>query len=362
MLAFNIAKRFLTSNKSQMVLISLGIAIGVSVQIFIGSLIFGLQNSLIDKTVGSSPHITISPNNKGEYIYDYENIKIDNSTYSLTGNAYLNNTGVLVRGFSKNAFTMYSIEKRTTGLLPKTNEIIIGKKLMEEANLKIGDSYQIKTSDNELSLKIVGYFDLEVSSINETWIITNLETAQNLFKTNGITSVEIQINDVFKAREEANKLNYNYKITNWMDENEALLSGLNGQSISSYMIQIFVLVSVVLGIASVLIISVVQKRKQIGILKAMGIKDNTSGLIFIFQGLLLGVIGATLGVLFGIGLLYMFTTFAKNPDNTPVIPITINYLFIISSWFIAVLVSIVASIIPSISSKKLSPIEVIKNG
>lgn len=98
-----------------------------------------------------------------------------------------------------------------------------------------------------------------------------------------------------------------------------MLSGLAGQSASSYMIQVFVLLSVLLGISSVLAVSVVQKSKQIGILKAMGIKDKTASLIFLFQGLLLGIIGSVLGTVLGISLTYVFSNFVTNADGTPLV-------------------------------------------
>ncbi len=176
----------------------------------------------------------------------------------------------------------------------------------------------------------------------------------------------MQVTDVFKADEIATVIGSNInrsdiKVDNWKDQNASLLSGLNGQSISSYMIQVFVMVSVILGIASVLIITVVQKSKQIGILKAMGIKDSQSSLIFLFEGFLLGLMGAILGVALGLGLSFIFTKFALNPDGTPVVELYINYNFIIISAVIALIASTLAALIPARGSSKLNPIEVIRN-
>ena len=127
------------------------------------------------------------------------------------------------------------------------------------------------------------------------------------------------------------------------------------------MIQVFVMISVLLGIASVLAITVVQKSKQIGILKAMGIKDKTASLIFLFQGLLLGIAGGILGVALGLGLAFVFTKFAVNSDGTPVVPLYIDYKFILLSALIAVGASTLAALIPARKSLKLNPIEVIRN-
>lgn len=128
------------------------------------------------------------------------------------------------------------------------------------------------------------------------------------------------------------------------------------------MIQVFVLLAVLLGITSVLAISVVQKSKQLGILKAMGIKDSTASLIFLFQGLILGVIGAIVGTGLGLSLTYIFSNFVLNPDGTPLVPFYLDYGFIAISIVIAILASTLAAFVPARKSSKLTTIEVIKNG
>lgn len=383
-LPFKIAVRFLKSSKGQTTLIALGIAVGVSVQIFIGSLIQGLQKSLINKTIGNSSQVTISSNIEDKFIKDYSKIidKIKTSdsriiNISVTSDvpALVNedekNYSVLVRGMNiEDSDKIYNIKKRIyEGREPKSElETIIGKELQQELVAKIGDKLQIITNSGEINeLTITGFYNLNVASINKSWMITTLETSQRIFSLdNRITGIEMQVNEVFKADEIASKLiptlDNNFKVDNWKAQNAELLSGLNGQSISSIMIQVFVLISVSLAIASILAITVIQKSKQIGILKAMGIKDRSASLIFLFQGLLLGVMGAILGVLLGLLLGVVFTKFALNPDGTPVVDLYIDYGFIALSAIIALISATVASLIPAKRSSKLNPIEVIRNG
>lgn len=374
--AFSVAKRFLGYNKGQTIMIMVGIAIGVSVQIFIGLLITGLQESLIDKTVGSTPHITITQEDDMSF-YDFE---INNEAFTAVafqadGPAFAiyddNDASILLRGLSADGDKLYKLtEKLVDGKMPSDkNEVIIGLGLKDKLNVKVNDTLTLRTISNQtVDVKVVGIVDLKVDSINNSWILSTLPTAQSLFEIDDeITSIAIQVEDVFAADSLAEEIKANLPVTdlkviNWKEQNEDLLSGLNGQSISSIMIQVFVLVSVVLGIASVLAITVLQKSKQIGILKAMGIPDNTASLIFLFQGLILGFYGAILGVLFGLGLILSFTTFARNPDGSALIPINFDVPFILFSGSIAILSALIASFIPAARSKKLSPIEVIRNG
>lgn len=385
-LGFRIAARFLKSNKGQTILIILGIAIGVSVQIFIGALIQGLQQGLVEKTVGNSSQITISSINEDRKINDYNNLmeeiqSSDSRIVSISSAAdypafieYSNDSkSILIRGLELDqADPIYHIsDQMVEGTYPKnSNEIILGIAYKEEFGLNIGDEVTITTTAQKtVSYTVVGFFDFKVSSVNSSWGITTLAASQDLFDIGAsVTSIEMQVDwdNVFSADKIADNLSLSLsqkdlKIDNWKDQNEQLLSGLQGQSISSIMIQVFVLISVILGIASVLAITVLQKSKQIGILKAMGIRNNAASFIFLFEGLILGVFGALLGILFGLGLSFSFMTFALNADGTPVVNILISPSFIISSGIIAIAVSVIASLIPAIRSRGLNPIDIIRN-
>lgn len=385
-LAFSIALRFLKSGKGQTILILLGIGIGVSVQIFIGSLITGLQKSLIDKTVGGSSQITITTVNDGEFFDDSaekitlikgakpteikEVVSVIQSPGILSWDD--NDKNVLLRGFDWNeAQGIYKIkDKIIKGELGTGNDhVVIGKDLSEKTDLTLGDSVELLTSQGlKRTFEITGIFDLGIKSINETWVLSDLKNYQNfLEKENQVSAIEIQVNDVFEADRIGSNINEvladpELVVSDWKSENTQLLSGLAGQTASSLMIQIFVLVSVVLGIASILAISVVQKSKQMGILKAMGLHNSTASQVFLFQGLLLGFFGGILGVFLGLGLTWSFGNFVLNPDGTPVVPFFIDWNFIFISVVIAILASTLAAFVPAIRVSKLDPMEVIKNG
>lgn len=388
-----VAIRFLISNKAQTFFIILGISIGVSVQVFIGTLIDGLQKSLIDKTINNSPQITVSSTKDDRTIENFEkkirqiqasDSRIKNVSPALEASAFIKDGNksypVLLRGFQlEDSDKIYNIKNRIyegTWIFQRDidasrKKILIGRELNKELNKKPGEMIKITTPTGKTEEFIIsGFYDLGVSSINKSWIITDLNTVQNTFGFDQkITSIEAQIlvDDIFQANSISENVKYNLgsdevKVENWQEQNKQLLSGLSGQSTSSYMIQFFVIVSVILAIASILAITVIQKSKEIGILKAMGIKDGPASRIFLFQGIILGIFGAVLGVSFGVGLTVMFTKFAVSADGVPIVQLYVNPKFIILSAALAIGSSSIAALIPAKKSAKLDPIEVIKNG
>lgn len=385
-LAFQLAWRFLSSAKRQTLIIVLGISVGVSVQVFIGSLISGLQNSLVDSTIGSSAHITVVSSDSTDRLIDNysttvnelknygDDITVVSPVVDLGGTLKkdLLEKEILFRGFDfTEANQIYNFDLKLTqgSRLPENPyEVILGVTLGKEdqLDLTIGDTIDITILGVDHTLIVVGFFDFNVAIINRTWGIGTLDTLQDIIGSNRVTAIELQIKEVFDAETIALSLDSileanNLKTSNWMAENQELLSGLQGQSISSLMIQVFVIISVVLGISSTLAITVMQKSKQIGILKAMGILDKDASKVFLFEGFILGIFGAIGGVLLGLGLSLSFTTFAIKPDGEPVVPLFIDPGFIILSAAIALLASTFAALIPAIKSSQLTVIEVIRN-
>ncbi len=387
MLPFKIALRFLKSSLGQTIGIILGIGVGVSVQVFIGSLITGLQASLVDKTIGSSSQITVKMKEDDQYIEDYAeyiayietlpNIASVATTLDANSVLFTENKPVIVRGTDlADSDAIYKLsDKLVRGRLPAADyEVVIGESLFAELGYALGDTIDIYNpptgsgADEHKFVTVVGTFDFQVALTNDTLIVTTIPTVQDILNVGDVvSSVITQLDEVFDSDLDAASIaafiaDDAVEVIDWKTQNESLLSGLNGQTASSLMIQVFVTLSVVLGIASVLAITVLQKSKQVGILKAMGIKDSQASFIFLSQGMILGVFGAITGLLIGLGLLYSFTTFALNADGTPVVPLSIDPGFMALSALIAFSSASLASFIPARKSTKISIIEVIKNG
>jgi lipoprotein-releasing system permease protein len=384
MLPLRLAIRFLKSGRGQTLLIIIGIAVAVAAQVFIGLLINSLQQTLVNRTIGHSPHITITSANANNLIKDWPNIvaSINQSglvktvSISASGNAFAQKgtktEPVLVRGMDTQGIeNIYGIRQTIYAGNWSADQqgVLIGRDLQQDAAYTLGNYLLVKTPNgSEANYRIYGFYDLGVASINKTWVITSISTAQALFGYNlYVTSIEITVNDLFQADAVAALLaadlnNKNLTITNWKAQNQQLLSGLQGQSISSLMIQIFIIVSVIIAISAILAITVFQKSRQLGILKAMGIKDRAASMIFIYEGLIIGMISATIGTVLGLGLLYGFSFGTAKPGVQSVIDIYIDNRFVALSWGIAVASAALAALIPARRSLRLNPIDVIREG
>jgi len=295
---------------------------------------------------------------------------------SATANAFVEQGNsilpVLVRGFPLSAADqIYNISDAIYDgeEYSSRTEVLIGRELHEKLELNVGDKIVLSIPRGGIvTLTVSGFYDLGVASINKTWIFTHLDTAQKIFDFGDrVTSIEMTVEDIFQADTVASQLerqlnNNEIFIENWKDQNEELLSGLEGQRTSSAIIQVVIIASVVIAIASILAMSVLQKSPEIGILKAMGINDFNASLIFLYEGFLLGLLGSVVGLVLGVGLLYAFVTFTTSPEGVPLINLYFDYGFIVRSWLIALIAATLAGVIPARKSLRLNPIDVIREG
>lgn len=394
------ALRFISSGKSQTIFIIVGIAIGVAIQIFLGSLITSLQDSLVNETIGNSSHITIrseedyitqalgeDPSNTTLYRGNLTNssktldnwsplvdeIKNDPSVTAvsptLQGTALIRSGGmdksIQIKGvFYDDADSIYDISTRIVDGNPMVegNTILMGKTLASDLGVQTGDSVNLLLPNSgTVRLIVGGTFDLENESVNGSLLFMDLRRTQKLFNTgDAVSSIETQVKDPFEvdviAQDWRSRLG-NVKIDEWKELNAQLLTALSSQSSSSYTIQFFVILSVTLGIASVLAVSVIQKSKEIGILKAMGTTKKSASRIFILQGLILGFVGSIVGALLGILLLTAFNSADGLSFN-----ISYKWSNILLLASIATAAGAIASVIPARRSANLNPMEAIKNG
>ncbi len=375
MLSFKIAARFLKSSPGQSALIIAGIAVGIATQIFVGSLITSLQDDLIDSAVGSSPHITLTA-------ADDEATVSGELATTVVKDEPLVSTAVPVRTLSAifssgedsvplsitgaDAAGLDTIYKLSDRLVSGTyrlgeGEALVGTIFADTYGVAEGDTFELLLPSGSIAeLEVSGVFDLGQATANERVAFIDAGSAAEALDLadDEYTAVQIQLTDVFASAEVAKRLasENDVEATEWQAENEQLLSGLSAQSGSSAMIQAFVLIAVALGIASTLAISAVQKTRQIGILKAIGMGDAAAGRIFLWQAALLGAGGTLGGIALGYGLIALFglvpVPFSIRPEPG----------FIALSAAIGMTVALLSSVIPARSTSRLDPIEVIQNG
>ncbi len=403
--ALRIAWRFLKSSRSQTLLIVLGITAGVSIQIFLSSLISGLQANLIQQTVGDAPHIIIAPEDRTPtsvtpssktvvvsalaspvkeeakilawqqihgLLLNQPNLRVASPLVEGSGSVRkgeLTRSVVLKGILLEYADQIYELRERTTQGIPQIggNGVLVGVELAQDLRLRTGDLLLITTPGGKDGTFIVnGTFDLGNKTINASWVFLDLIPAQNLFGLEGaISAIEIQIDQVFQSEYIAQNLKRilpQYTIETWQTRNRQLLSALRSQSLSSFMIQFFVLVAITLGIASVLVVSVTQKIREIGILKAIGTTNTGISLVFLIQGMILGLFGSSLGALFGFFLIRLFQEAARASGGAIPFSITLNTRALVTIVVVSTLASLLAAISPARQAKKLTPIEVIRNG
>jgi len=382
-LSLRIATRFLRKSPVQSILIAAGIAVGIGVQVFLGSLITSLQTSLIDETIGNSPQIVVRAAEEGAPVtYTAEVQEAMESPGEITTVVPTRTYSALFRKGSENAplqftggaldqlDTIYDISGRLVAGKASLGpgDVIVGEEFAGTFGLEPGDAASfVLPSGESADLAIAGVFDFGSAAANSALAFTSGDDAAKVLGMGAdeYSAIDAQVSDVFSSEQVAADLRGDpaldgLEVTEWQEENTDLLSALQSQSSSSYMIQFFVLVAVALGIASTLAISAVQKTRQIGILKAMGMGDRQSGRIFLWQALILGVSGAAVGVAAGLGLIALFTFLGRDSDS--LFPITPQVGFIAISFAVGVLVAVVSSFIPSRRTSKLDPIEVIQGG
>lgn len=240
--------------------------------------------------------------------------------------------------------------------------MLIGKNLAEDLSITAGDPIQLELPGREpLVVMVDGVFDLGVAAINQRWLVMDQRRVAALLGFGDrVSTLEIQVNDVLGAELLAREWDArlpDLQVESWQESNASLLSALSSQSSSSYTIQFFVLLAVTLGVASVLAISAVQKSKEIGILKAIGIRTSSVARVFMFQGLVLGSLGTLLGFGLGLAMSQAFVVFARQSYNLLLKPITTTVIIITT-----ILAATLSAYLPARKVSRINPIEVIRNG
>ncbi len=388
-----IALRYLFSKKrkhliSFMGFVSiLGITVGVASLIIVLAVMNGFGNELEKRIIGQSPYIMIgkqdgiAPEQYKQLIEKIDGLADVKGSYPfIWGQGVLKfrtrAQGVMVRSVDLNNSTDISKIRAhiyTGSVKLGKEDIIIGNELSITLGAFIGDELELITSvvARPKKFKVSGIFNSGMYEYDLNLAYVNLETASAIFGTetraNGI-GVELNDSGIAVVVKEKLKemLPVSYSVRTWMDLNRNLFSALRLEKLAMFIILTLIVIVAALNIVSTLTVMVTEKRKDIGILKAIGTTRNRIMVIFSFQGIIIGLIGVISGAMVGIGLSLLLDKFRFSilPKNIyygiNYLPIKIDIADSVSIVIVAFLISFIASIYPAYQAARLDPVDALR--
>ena len=394
------AVRFLREGRMQSLLIIVGVGVGVAVIVFMSALLSGLQANLIKRTLSSQAHITLLPPEeiaRPQQATDTTALRLQKQAQRLRAidqwqtlrdrletwpeiaavSPVASGPAFAVRGEANKAITVVGIEperynrvislaeRLTAGQLRVgAGEAVIGIELAKDLGAEVGDKLRLSAADGRSdTLTITGLFDLGNKGVNARNVYVGLRTAQSLLDlVGGVSSIDLALHDLDLAEQLARRIagETGLSADSWIKTNAQFVTALTSQRVSSNVIRFFIALSVAFGIASVLVVSVIQRGKEIGILRAMGATQAQMRRIFLLQGGIVGFFGSLLGSALAWSFLMLWQLLARNPDGTPMFVIGVEPGLVALAAGGASLVGILSALLPARRAAQLDPVVAIR--
>ncbi|MEY2632033.1 MAG: hypothetical protein RIR00_687 [Pseudomonadota bacterium] len=393
------ALRFLREGRTQTLLIIVGVGVGVAVIVFMSALLSGLQGNLIRRTLSSQAHIVLLPpeevarpqgqggsalnlQKQAQRLRSIDQWQLLRSTLEgwpeiAAVSPVASGPAFAVRGEANKAVTVLGIEPEVYNrvialrerlqageLRVQAGEAVIGIELAKDLGARVGDKLRLTTADGRTeTLSLTGLFDLGNKGVNARNVYVSLRTAQTLLDlAGGVSSIDLALHDHDQAEALAQRIAGQTGLTadSWIRTNAQFVTALTSQRVSSNVIRFFIALSVAFGIASVLVVSVIQRSKEIGILRAMGCTRDQIRRIFLLQGAIVGFAGSLLGSGLAWSFLMLWRMLARNPDGTPLFNIGFEPLLVLIAAAGASLVGILAALLPARRAAHLDPVVAIR--
>jgi ABC-type transport system, involved in lipoprotein release, permease component len=390
MFELRIALRHISARKRLTFFAVFAVALAIAVIVVLMSVMTGFTDELISTTVENSPHIVVSSpiqkqNENYVHFYSYYSEQIAGMDGVMAvspvfvGQAAIshkdNAKGVSLNGIDPVAedAVMHVSDHIVSGnffaLGRSNNGIVIGYKLADDLKVKTGDTVDVVMPGfGSSSFKIIGIFNTGTPK-DESLAYVRFDSALSFFQKNGVASeIDVRVMDPFQADVIANSIEQEtgLKAVSWIKANSDILNLLNSQVLIVWLYYGLIYMIAGFGIANTLFTVVMDKKKEIGMLMAMGASKRNITMIFLFESLILG----TMGVLVGCVLGYLASTaLASYQISLPqdmyfglsTLPLkadAMNYIYaIIFSFFI----NIVAGVYPARRAASLDPVEAIEN-
>jgi lipoprotein-releasing system permease protein len=400
-----LAIQFLREGKAQSSLIVAAVGVGVTVIVFLSALIGGLQESLIDKTLGSQAHIVVQPPDeqprrlladratpplvyaprvqqpvqRTRSILRWQQVmaQLERDPEIQAVSPIVSGPAFAVRGTASRSVAVLGIDPEAydrvvaisarfeAGGLPRSGTgVAIGSELAADLGIAVGDKLRLQAAGGRVELFVVsGVFRLGNREVDSRRVLVSLRSGQTLLElVGGVSALEVRVDEIFDADSVAARIGARTGLVaeSWMQTNAELLTALRSQSSSSLLIQVFVVLAVTIGIASVLVVSVVQKQREIGILRAMGMSRARTVGVFVIQGGLLGLLGSAFGVAAGAAVATAFARLAVDPRGDPLFPIHVEASLLLGAAATAVLTGLIAALLPAARAGRLDPATAIR--
>ena len=400
-----VASRYLRARRKQVVisfitlLSVLGVTTGVAALIIVLSLYSGLITDIQQKILGATAHITLFSGTGGP-LEDFE--RMQQRVLEVPGIAHVtpavfvqglvnyrsSSTGVILKGI-RPAEERRLLEKRIRlhggdwADLTDGRKIMMGDDLASSLGVPVGGFVNLIVPQGGISplglmprirkFQVVGVFHTGLYDLDHNWAYLDLEEAQRLaaIPANTVQCLEVRTDEIYEvaAMEELldEHLNGGAVFTNWIEKNQAFFSALTLEKWSMFLAIGLIVLVAALNIITTLIMMVMEKNKDIAILRAMGATGRQIMRIFIWQGLMIGIIGAVLGSALGVGLSWAADKYQWISLDAEVYMIA-HLPFRLDGWDVllvacsAVIVSFLATLYPSRQAARIDPVEVIRYG
>lgn len=396
------ARYFLTKQKNSFISIItifsvVGIAIGVAALIVVLGVMNGFSKNLEQKLLGINAHIIISSfdgpiENYEEICSKLKSIKEVKGAMPFIYSELMVSSqngvkGVVLRGIApKWAIGVISLPNdmivgSIKDLASSFPSVIIGKELAFKLGVGRGSYLNLMSPTGGVTsfgfmpkvkvFKVVGIFDTGMYEYDSSLIYTNLKSAQELigFKKDVSTGIEVGLYNVYKAKEIAQKikdiLGPTYYIQTWIDMNKSLFSALKLEKFAMGVILVMIILVGSFSIITTLFMLVMEKKKDIAVLLSMGATKKNIKRIFVILGSIIGLIGTTIGYVFGFGLGYLlkkyqFIRLPKDVYYLDHLPIEYNISDLIIIGLVAMLLCFIATLYPAAQASKIEPAQVLR--
>ncbi|MCP4355125.1 MAG: lipoprotein-releasing ABC transporter permease subunit [Proteobacteria bacterium] len=374
-----------------------GIAIGVTALVAVMAVMTGAEADFRSKILGVESHLTILHaggrlNNDPELIKTISEIKGVNNVTPYISNQVMVRTskrvkGIILRGIDPSVSSTFIKDIKKESLIQKLDGkgasagIVLGKELAKSLNVIDGDKLYIISPQGMLlpighspSIRrfiVKGTFTTGMHEYDSSLAYINLENAQSFFglgkKVNAIGVWVNDIHNVEKVKSDIfGKISFPYWSRDWKQRNSSLFAALKLEKTAMNIILILIVIVAAFNIASTLIMMVMDKTKDIAILKTMGANSTSIRRIFIAQGMVIGVIGTLSGIVLGIITCYLLKNYLHIdlPPAYPftTLPVKLELFDIMSVALSSIVISFLSTLYPSFQASKQNPVEAIRYG